>query len=165
MITLLAALAIQTAPLPPPSIDSVGRVPYVITAPLSETITPAELPKLEELPVVEPVHQVTRTAYLDPTNTYPSAPYQCTRYAKDRRPDIPNYLGNANLWFDKLAALGWAVGYEPRVGAIAQSIASTHVAYVEQVDGSRIYISERNFDYNGSYNERWVNAGEWKYIY
>jgi len=97
------------------------------------------------------------------SNEYPAG--QCTRYIKDMRPDIPNHLGNANKWFNALKSLGWEVGYEPRVGAIGQSIYGVHVVYIHEVSGSQVYLSERNYDYQGSYRERWANASGFKYIY
>lgn len=89
----------------------------------------------------------------------------CTWYAKQRRPDLPNMLGNGGQWVANAAARGLATGSTPKVGAIAET--SGHVGYVEAVnaDGT-ITISDMNgragFGNVGSYN---ANAGNYKYIY
>jgi len=89
--------------------------------------------------------------------------HQCTWYAKSRRPDLPNNLGNANTWYMNAQAQGFAVGSTPRVGAVGQQ--GMHVVYIEQVKGNQVYLSERNYDFNGSYRERWANASDFTYIY
>lgn len=100
-------------------------------------------------------------------NTY--TPGNCTWYAKSRRPDIPNSLGNANTWYYRAAAQGWDVGLTPKKGAVATTTAGRlgHVAYVEAVtpDGKWVTISEMN--YGGLYhmNTRTVYYTEFKYIY
>lgn len=89
----------------------------------------------------------------------------CTWYAKERRPDLPNMLGNGGQWVANAAAQGIATGSTPRVGAIAET--AGHVGYVEAVnaDGT-ITISDMNgragFGNVGSYN---ANAGNYQYIY
>lgn len=118
---------------------------------------PAPLPVIAPEPVLEPVHTPTANAY----------PYgQCTYWVKVKRPDIPNNLGNANNWYDELAAEGWAHGATPKAGAIGQSVVGMHVVYVESVnpDGT-IQIFEGNYDYAGSTRERTANANEFVYIY
>lgn len=95
-------------------------------------------------------------------NTY-TAGY-CTWYAKSRRPDLPNSLGNANTWVSRAAAQGLATGNVPRVGAIGQQ--GMHVVYVEAVNGDgTITISEMN--YRGLYvtSSRVAAASSFSYIY
>ncbi len=95
-------------------------------------------------------------------NTY--APGYCTWYAKNRRPDLPNNLGNADTWVARAAAQGIPTGPTPRVGAIGQ--AGMHVVYVESVNGDgTVIISEMN--YYGLYivSSRTVPAGSFYYIY
>lgn len=131
---------------------------------LQEPVEPPKTYEIVELPEIKfiyPEALVDRSG----TNTYPSRPFQCTRYAKEKRPDIPNQLGNADKWYQYLKSQGWPVGEEPLVGAIAQTKRGMHVSYVEQVDGDMIYISERNYDYRGSYRERWVPAQSYYFIY
>lgn len=100
-------------------------------------------------------------------NTY--TPGNCTWYAKSRRPDIPNSLGNANTWYSRAAALGWNVGLTPKKGAVATTTAgwAGHVAYVEGVslDGIWVTISEMNYFGLYSMNTRTVHYTEFKYIY
>lgn len=89
----------------------------------------------------------------------------CTWYAKERRPDLPNQLGNGGQWVASAAAQGYATGSSPRVGAIAET--AGHVAYVEAVnpDGT-VVLSDMNgragFGNVGSYT---ANAGNYQYIY
>ena len=96
-------------------------------------------------------------------------PGNCTWYAKSRRPDLPNNLGNANTWYARAAAQGWNVGLTPKKGAVATSTAgwAGHVAYVEGVslDGQFVTISEMN--YRGLYSmfRRTVHYSEFQYIY
>ncbi len=118
-----------------------------------------ELKEAAEVDFIRPVEAVDSSG----DNTYPAYPFQCTRYAKQKRPDIPNNLGNANLWYYRLKAMGWPVGLEPRAGAIGQQ--GMHVVYIEKVEGDRVYLSERNWDYHGSYRERWADASSFLYIY
>jgi surface antigen len=74
-------------------------------------------------------------------NTY----YQgyCTWYAKERRPDLPNMLGNGGQWTANAAAQGFKTGTTARAGAIAET--PGHVMYVEKVYGDgTMLISEMN---------------------
>jgi surface antigen len=131
--------------------------PPAIVAIVEAPVAPV-LPPIVELPEIDYIRPLDAS---NEPNTYPR--FQCTWWAKEKRPDIPNYLGNANLWFNKLKAIKWPVGYEPRVNAIAQR--GMHVAYTERVEGGMVYISERNYDYRGSYRERWAKASDFLYIY
>ncbi len=99
-------------------------------------------------------------------NTY--TPGYCTWYVKNRRPDLPNNLGNANTWYARASAQGLATGAAPRAGAVAATTqgAYGHVAYVESVnnDGT-VTVSEMNW--NGLYvtSTRTVPASSFVYIY
>ena len=98
-------------------------------------------------------------------NTY-SAGY-CTWYVKNRRPDLPNNLGNANTWYSRAAAQGMAVGSTPRAGAVGTTTRGDlgHVVYVESVNGNTVTISEMN--YSGLYSQRTTTApaSDFLYIY
>lgn len=90
----------------------------------------------------------------------------CTHYAKRMRPDLPNNLGNANTWYSRAAAQGFAVGYEPRVGAIGEAVGYMHVVYVTGVNGDgTIQISEQNYEGLGVVSSRKAPASEFRYIY
>jgi len=93
----------------------------------------------------------------------------CTWYAKSRRPDLPNSLGNANTWYSRAAAQGFSVGEAPKKGAIATTTAGRlgHVAYVEGVslDGQFVTISEMNHKGLGIVSSRTVHYTTFKYIY
>lgn len=99
-------------------------------------------------------------------NTYDAG--YCTWYVKNRRPDLPNNLGNANTWYSRAANQGYAVGSTPRAGAVGTTTAGDygHVVYVERVnsDGS-ITISEMNYAGLYSQRTRTASAGEFLYIY
>jgi surface antigen len=89
----------------------------------------------------------------------------CTWYAKNRRPDLPNMLGNGGQWVANAAARGYATGTAPRAGAVAETVG--HVAYVESVnsDGT-IVISEMNGPAGfGVVGTRTVPASQYRYIY
>lgn len=88
----------------------------------------------------------------------------CTWYAKSRRPDLPNNLGNANTWAARASAQGIATGSEPRAAAIGQQ--GMHVVYVESVNGNgTVTVSEMNFEGFGVISSRTVSASNFRYIY
>lgn len=117
----------------------------------------------EEARLAYEAFKQARAAENGSSNYYPR--FQCTWYAKTRRPDLPSHLGNANKWVGVVRKLGWKIGDEPKVGAVGQARRGNHVVYIEKVEGSRVYLSERNYDYRGSYRERWANASDFIYIY
>lgn len=93
-------------------------------------------------------------------------PGYCTWYVKNRRPDLPNNLGNADTWYYRAQAQGLPTGTTPRAGAAAQVRGQMHVVYVESVNGDgTIVISEMN--YAGLYSLRTVTvpASNYWYIY
>lgn len=93
----------------------------------------------------------------------------CTWYVKNRRPDLPNNLGNANTWYSMAAYDGYHVGSAPKKGAVGTSTAGWlgHVVYVEGVslDGSTVTISEMNYAGFDIVSSRTVSASEFVYIY
>lgn len=99
-------------------------------------------------------------------NTYDAG--YCTWYVKNRRPDLPNGLGNANTWYSRAAGMGLPHGSTPRAGAVGTTTAGDygHVVYVELVnsDGS-IVISEMNYAGLYSQRTRTASASEFLYIY
>lgn len=125
----------------------------------------AEKKRLEELRNMF-VH-ITLYASNSAGNLY--TPGNCTFYAKSRRPDLPNNLGNANMWYTNAAAMGWNVGLTPKKGAIATTTVGWggHVAYVESVslDGLWVVISEMNYGGLYNMNTRTVYYTEFQYIY
>jgi len=97
-----------------------------------------------------------------PGNTY-AAGY-CTWYAKSRRPDLPNRMGNAISWVASARAQGYATGSTPSPGAIGQQ--GNHVVYVESVnpDGT-VTVSEMNYQGLFVISGRTVAANNFQYIY
>lgn len=143
---------------------------------LIEPEKPLIIPENEEVlasrPLPEPaiieVQTSARVANGPPSGGYSSSGntydfHSCTWHVKEMRPDIPNSWGNASQWLYNAQAMGWPTGSEPRAGAIGWT--SGHVVYIIRVVGDRVYLSERNYDWNGSYRERWANASSLKYIY
>lgn len=89
----------------------------------------------------------------------------CTHYAKQRRPDMPNNLGNADTWAIRAAQQGFSVSGIPSVGAVAVARGYMHVAIVEQVSGGRVFVSEQNYNGFGVVSSRWASIGEFTYIH
>ncbi len=95
-------------------------------------------------------------------NTYYAG--NCTWYVKDRRPDLPNMLGNGGQWAGNAAARGYKTGATPRVGAVAEQ--AGHVAYVESVNSNgTVTVSEMNYIGFGKVSQRTVSASTFYYIY
>lgn len=95
-------------------------------------------------------------------NTYYAG--NCTWYVKDRRPDLPNMLGNGGQWAGNAAARGYKTGATPRVGAVAEQ--AGHVAYVESVNSNgTVTVSEMNYVGFGRVSQRTVSASTFYYIY
>ena len=89
----------------------------------------------------------------------------CTWYAKERRPDLPNMLGNGGQWTANAAARGYATGTTPRAGAIAEQ--PGHVMYVESVNANgTMVISEMNGTAGwGNISTRTVSSSGKTFIY
>jgi surface antigen len=88
----------------------------------------------------------------------------CTWYVKNRRPDMPNNLGNASTWVSRAAAQGMATGATPSVGAVGQR--GNHVVYVESINGDgTVTISEMNHKGRYVHTTRTVPANYFSYIY
>ena len=95
-------------------------------------------------------------------NTYYDG--NCTWYAKDKRPDLPNMLGNGGQWSANAAAKGFKTGSAPRKGAVAEQ--AGHVAYVEKVNkNGTVTVSEMNYTGYGQVSKRTVSAKTFHYIY
>ena len=149
-----------------PNTLSIGDVLVIPTA--EEQL--AERPLPEATPIEAQAPRATSTgaaSYSQPRgssagNTY--APGYCTWYAKSRRPDLPNRLGNASAWVSSAAAQGFATGSSPAVGAIGQQ--GNHVVYVESVNGDgTVTISEMNYSGLYAVSSRTVAASNFRYIY
>lgn len=147
-----------------------------LVVPLPDEELAARTPPAQEKSITIPKQPSTQTTKVvqastkQPTaargsssgNTY-SFGY-CTWYAKSRRPDLPNNLGNANTWVARASAQGIATGSTPRAGAIGQQ--GMHVVYVEAVNGDgTILISEMNYKGVGITSSRTTSAASFSYIY
>ncbi|MFJ5984520.1 CHAP domain-containing protein [Lentzea sp. NPDC092896] len=78
--------------------------------------------------------------------------------------EMPRAIGNAGSWGSWFAARGYAVNNTPAVGAIAES--AGHVAWVEAVNANAtVTVEEYNYGFTGTYHERVVTAGSFRYIH
>jgi surface antigen len=70
------------------------------------------------------------------------------------------FYDNANKWGTRARALGYVVNSSPAPGSVAWSTAGSygHVAYVESVSRSSVYIEEYNHYGTGTYDSRTVPA-------
>lgn len=131
----------------------------------------AERPQAEPDPSPAPTAGTFATTSIAPQTSYGNTyPYgQCTWYAKERRPDIPNMMGNAGQWLYTAQSQGMPTGSTPKPGAVAvdQSGFFGHVAVVEEVRGNTVIVSDMNYDWAGSISKnRKTHASEWSgYIY
>lgn len=116
-----------------------------------------------QVPATYAASNYTYTAGSTSGNTY----YQgyCTWYAKEKRPDLPNMLGNGGQWTANAAAQGYKTGNTARAGAIAET--PGHVMYVEKVYGDgTMQISEMNGSAGfGNVGTRRVSTSGHSYIY
>lgn len=88
----------------------------------------------------------------------------CTWYVKNRRPDLPNNLGNASTWVSRASAQGLATGSTPAAGAVGQQ--GNHVVYIESVNGDgTVTVSEMNQVGWNVISSRTVPASYFSYIY
>lgn len=95
-------------------------------------------------------------------NPYSGGNSNCTWYVWQRANDkigvqLPGW-GTAGTWYESAKNAGYSVGTEPRADSVVVYSNSYvgHVAYVESVNGSQIYVSEGG--YNGGYHEGWAPA-------
>lgn len=91
----------------------------------------------------------------------------CTYYVAGRR-YVPGGWGDARNWYYNAQFAGYAVGRTPAVGAIAWTPAGYygHVAYVEQVNGDQVLVSEMNYAGWNRITSRWVHYSSFGgYIY
>ncbi len=131
-------------------------------------VIPSKGEKLKNRPITLPKpKQSLETIKNAPESTIVSGNlydyHSCTWHAKSMRPDLPNNLGNADTWYANAQAQGFAVGSNPKVGAGGQQ--GYHVVFIEKIKGGQVYLSERNYDFNGSFRYRWANASDFIYIY
>ena len=90
-------------------------------------------------------------------NGYPYG--YCTYYVATKRA-VPASWGNAKSWLSSARSAGYSTGSEPAVGAIVVTSESWwgHVAYVEDVSGGNITISEMNYNGWGIVDRRTLSA-------
>ena len=122
---------------------------------------------LDKVPVAveSPSEPIKKTSQPTSTagNTY-TAGY-CTWYVKNQRRDIPNGLGNANMWANNAVGYGLTVSSTPTVGAVAVARNYTHVAIVTGVHGLTVTVMEMNFVGWNRVSSREAPISEFRYIY
>lgn len=88
----------------------------------------------------------------------------CTHWAKQMRPDLPNSLGNARTWVSRASALGYSTGNTPQTGAIGQK--GNHVVYVTGVNSDGTFnLSEKNYEGLNVISYRTVGSSGWQFIF
>lgn len=89
----------------------------------------------------------------------------CTWYAKERRPDLPTGLGNAETWTIRARAMGIPTGTIPRAAAVGQL--GNHVVIVESVNPNGTFnLSEMNYvAFNTVSTRQSVSPAGWSFIY
>ncbi len=151
-----------------PDIISTGMELVVPGA--DEQLTERPLPAPQPVVLIDKVDKVKSTQTSSPApqpvsvsgNRY-TAGY-CTWYVKNKRPDLPNNLGNASTWASRAAAQGISTGTTPVSGAVGQR--GNHVVYVESVNGDgTITVSEMNHVGWNIMSIRTVSADYFTYIY
>ncbi len=169
---------VQAATYQPPKVYADGIVPVLHI----KRESPVPLPNIERQPIAEKSVYVAPVAVTEPPQTYTPvtkdnplkrgvvsgntyAKCNCTFYAKNKRPDLPNSLGNANSWVSKASAQGIPTGTTPKVGAVGMFKSYMHVAYVEEVRGNQVLISEWNYSGLCVKTTRLVPASDLLYIY
>lgn len=149
----------MTMPTPPamPNMPTAPQMPAMPSMPAAPQQAPAQ-PAPAPAPAAAAPAQPAATS-----NTYVKG--QCTWYVKNKRPDLPNRLGNGGQWVKNAAARGFATGKTPKVGAVAEQ--PGHVAYVEAINSNgTVKISEMNYNGGvGVVHERTVAASKFTYIY
>jgi surface antigen len=160
-------------PAPVPGPETPVEFPIVPPPPKPISLPAAYKEKLPEpAAIATEVHIATtststatsRSAFVSsPGNTYTWG--QCTWYVKNKRPDLPNGLGNGGRWVANAAARGFATGTTPRAGAVGEQ--PGHVVYIESVNGNgTVNISEMNYNGRvGVVHTRTVAASMFRYIY
>lgn len=149
--------------------------PNIISQGMELTI-PEDNEQLEEraIPIPEPVVKRSANTATTQSSSSVSRPVSvagnkygagyCTWYVKNRRPDLPNNLGNARTWVSRAAAQGMSTGTTPVSGAVGQR--GNHVVYVESVNGDgTVTISEMNHVGWNVTSTRTVSADYFTYIY
>lgn len=135
-----------------------------ITQPVS-SIEPLQAPQIEQLAQVPPPEPKVAQRAPIAGNGYVKG--YCTWYAKSKRPDLPNNLGDARLWYSRAQAQGIPVGSAPKVGAIGVSFEGYygHVVYITGISGGNVTLSEMNWKGLGVVSTRTAPATSFKYIY
>lgn len=150
-----------------PDIINPGEI-IVIPMPEEELVArPLPEPVVIKRKVADNTAKTTNTSTVSAPATSSGNKYvagYCTWYVKNKRPDLPNNLGNAITWVSRAAAQGLSTGSTPAVGAVGQQ--GNHVVYVTGVNGDgTVTISEMNFDGWNVVSSRTVPASNFSYIY
>ncbi|MCA9346465.1 LysM peptidoglycan-binding domain-containing protein [Candidatus Saccharibacteria bacterium] len=142
-----------------PNIISAGTELVIPQA--DEQLTEREIPVVKAVVArISTVSNVERGSSTGNGYTYG----YCTWYVKNRRPDLPNNLGNALTWVSRASSQGIPTGSQPVAGAVGQH--GNHVVYVESVnDDGTVTVSEMNHVGWNIVSTRTVSADYFSYIY
>lgn len=175
---LLAALAVVSPPVTAPAsaeIVSDAVDPGYPWADAADVNSAGNLWAYGTCPTTSPncwtrLDDGVRYAALDPWGYFfrNCTSYVAWRFSTQNGYTLPRALGHAGFWRDRFAG---KVDNEPRPGAIAEM--RGHVAYVEEVNGDRVRLSQYNNatphdgqpGKRGTYVEEWVARGSYWYIH
>lgn len=172
---LSGALMVWSLGTPSPLTPTASSV--VSQSPATTAIQPAQ-PKTTPQLTIAVMHDGTGQPAPDLQGVPQAAPHapgsaanryargNCTWYVASKRA-VPSNWGNANTWLPRARAQGYATGTIPVPGAVAWTPAGVygHVAYVEQVNGDKVLVSEMNYRGYNITDTRWVPSTAFKYIY
>lgn len=118
------------------------------------------------------LRKAPRDSLIDPWRFYNR---ECTSFVAWRMNnangvDFTNFMdgghfGDAGNWDDNARALGYTVDGVPAVGAIAESDAEGHVAWVAVVGAGTVTVEEYNYAAPGVYGYRTVATSHFVYIH
>ncbi len=129
----------------------------VATAPVVPTPTPK--PNTKTPKVDNTLNAITSISggYDDDTHSFPKG--YCTYYVSTRTKIT--FGGNAKNWLANAKASGYVTGKEPAPNSVVVTTDSAkygHVAYVEEVVGDKILVTEMNYVGFNKISQRWISV-------
>lgn len=118
---------------------TINTIPY---GPYRPSEPPKPTPQVKK-PSAKATQSPQFSRRYNPTTRFAAG--NCTDYVA-RRVTV-SWGGNANQWIRNASADGFIVDRNPQAGAILVTSESRygHVAYIEKVEGTQVYISEWNY--------------------
>ena len=150
-------------PYTPPEIG--WTVPKFV---LADEIKPLQASMNSELSYApQPVQNPFIMPQNAPRSNYPGNGYvegNCTWYVKSQRPDLPNDLGNADMWAMNARSRGYTVSQVPSAGAVGVAVNYMHVVIVTSMQENTVTINEMNYEGLYIVSSRVAPTSEFVYI-